>query len=235
MGNDIELDLPPALDWTPSSRLESLRAIREWAVSAAITARGWYWKHQGFKGIVGKFHRVSALVLATTAGALPLLGRLFPTDLDHAADLGYVLLIAAGGAVALDKFSGFSSAYVRYVGTATALETRLAKFHVEWVAFEASLGGKAPDDQRLTEALALVAQFVADVRALIESETAAWAHEFKGELARIEEGLPAAKSTAIERSAQLGRTTATATATATGGAGKIGAGGKSAQAGGDGG
>ena len=229
MGNNIELDLPPALDWTPSSRLESLRAIREWAVSAAISARGWYWKRQGFKGLFGKFHRVSALVLATTAGALPLLSRLFPTYLDRAADLGYVLLIAAGGAVALDKFSGFSTAYVRYVGTATALETRLAKFHAAWFAFEASLGGKAPDDQRLTEALALVAQLVADVRALIESETAAWAREFKGELARIEAGLPAAKSATTERGAPAGRTTAT------GAPGPVATGGKSAQAGADGG
>lgn len=229
MGNNIELDPPPALDWTPTSRLESLRALKGWAVSAAISARGWYWNRQGFKGVVGKLHRGAALVLATAAGLLPLLSPFFPARLDRAADVGYVLLVAAGGAVALDKFFGFSTAYVRYVGAATSLDSRLAKFHVAWFGFEASLGGKAPDDARLTEATGLVAQLVADVRTLIESETATWAREFNGELARVEANLPVAKTGPIERGPSAGRPGAT------GGSGSAGAGGKSASAGADGG
>lgn len=45
---------------------------------------------------------------------------------------GYIFLALAAGCVAMDKFFGFSSNWMRFMTTSLALQRHLAEFEMDW-------------------------------------------------------------------------------------------------------
>jgi SMODS and SLOG-associating 2TM effector domain 2 len=65
--------------------------------------------------------------------------RRMPFDL---GETGYLLIGLAGGCVALDRFFGYWSGWIRYITTALALEKSLDEFRLEWARNPAKLRGQ---------------------------------------------------------------------------------------------
>lgn len=100
-----------------------------------------------------------------------------------------ILLAAAGTFVLLDRFYGWSSAWIRYVTAATRLETLRASFLIEWEIERSKWCSQPPTCEQITAILQRAATFIDDVRKTIEAETTAWADEFKGALSDFDKKL----------------------------------------------
>ena len=100
--------------------------------------------------------------------------------------LGYVLLGLAAASIGLDRFFGFSSAWMRYIMTALILEKSLSEFRMEWAMMVAKLAGSSPTTEQVQSMLQRVKEFVAYVDGKVEEETRDWVSEFKTNLSDVE-------------------------------------------------
>jgi regulator of protease activity HflC (stomatin/prohibitin superfamily) len=85
---------------------------------------------------------------------------------------------------------------MRYVTTATALQTAVEKFQLDWDKLTAPLEGKTPAGQDLVALINRITEFSGTVRALVENETNAWVAEFQANLAELQKSTAAAVESA---------------------------------------
>lgn len=194
---NIETESIPTLDWSDEQREQSVQKMFLFAETTAQSAIGWYWRKAGKVGWKGRALRATAIVLTTAGALIPLL---LAADVDltwlsrisqNAQDpqysqWGYVFLALAGACVALDKFFGFSSSWIRYVTAATELQTGLTRFYIEWAQINAKRGGKPPGTSDAEQLLSRVQGLLTFVREKTEAETQAWAAEYRSNLKELE-------------------------------------------------
>jgi hypothetical protein len=109
---------------------------------------------------------------------------------------GYLCLGLAGLALALDRFLSGSTSWMRYVGAATAIQTALEQFRLDWDKQMASLAGKTPSGADLVALINRITEFSVTVRTLVEDETKTWVAEFQANLADLQKSTAAAAETA---------------------------------------
>ena len=190
--NIISLSFPENLSWADDAAVrKSLQAIYAYADEAARASVDWYFEHKGMKGGIARGLRFSAIILTTIGGVVPLLvnSRIWwfgsDTKIDY-AQLGYVALALAGGCVALDRFFGYSSGWIRYVTSALNLQRLRAEFQFDWAILMAGLPA-APIPFIQQEALLRRAQsFILRIREEIAKETAEWSAEYRSNLTELE-------------------------------------------------
>ncbi|HVW38406.1 MAG TPA: SLATT domain-containing protein [Pirellulales bacterium] len=100
--------------------------------------------------------------------------------------LGYILLVIAGGCVAVDRFFGFSSAWIRYITSAMKLEQLKLQFQGDWATSTSGLDPAALSPERRTQILKQIIGFVQSVQAEVERETHEWIAEFRNSLSEVE-------------------------------------------------
>lgn len=97
-----------------------------------------------------------------------------------------LFLVLASGLVAIDKFWGFSSGWLRYLKTRQLLENRIEAFHLDWAATWP--GKDAPKGPADTKALLRLARtFLDDINMIVGEETNAWIQEFNASLQTLED------------------------------------------------
>ena len=134
-GRDLRLDDFPILAGTDdAARCDYVRAVYEYAVAWANEAIDWYLVKKGPKKWWAVGTRVGVILLTATGTLIPLVmatGTLPKWDGVQFAQFGFICLALAGACVGLDKFSGFSSAWMRYLTTATTLQRLLQEFYLD--------------------------------------------------------------------------------------------------------
>jgi hypothetical protein len=193
---------PPGTVAVPGN-VEELRAI---VTAKAMDTLRWYGAARRRKKTWARGIRLSAIVLFSIAGLVPVLHStgLIPTAkaqlvlLPNGADaqqlslafdwtqLGYLAAALATAFLGLDKFFGLSSGWVRYITSELALEKMIAEFQVAWVAGLAAATSEADQRQLERHRLELLKGFSGSIAQLIESETQQWAAEFQGALSTLE-------------------------------------------------
>jgi hypothetical protein len=186
---DPDLGLPalPALTWAPERTRADLTALRDWAERVAVEAIGWYLTEKTRKARWSRRLRAFAIILATLGGAVPVVA--LASRHPEVGNWGYLLLALAAGCVAYDRFFGYSSAWLRYVATATVLQGDLADFRLAWAAEMATLADREPTPDQTAHLIAEARQFVARVRDAVRAETEAWRNEFDNRMGELEIGL----------------------------------------------
>jgi SMODS and SLOG-associating 2TM effector domain 2 len=168
----------PLGDWgEPAERLHELY---RWVEQGALETAAWYladrvWKRRGARGL-----RAGAAAGAVAGAALPLL------DLSGvAAGLaawGYLALLLAVACVAVDRYFGVTSGWIRDVATAQAVQRRLQVLQFDW-ASESVREVLGPAEGTASEAaercLGVLRRFSEDVTELVRTETADWMVEFR--------------------------------------------------------
>lgn len=169
------------------SRREYVIAIYHYAAAKACEAIDWYLVNKGPQKKWARRLRLAAILLTVVGGLIPLVSASMILPGENKvmfSQYGYVALALAGACIALDKFFGYSSAWIRYLTTATALQKTVAEFQMDWailcVSQEASLPTR--NETMLRRVLALVRQ----VRSAVEKETGEWAAEYRRNLAEME-------------------------------------------------
>jgi hypothetical protein len=180
----------PELRWGMEEEVvASLRALYEHAEASAAQAIGWYIRAKSGKGLWSRTLRVAAILLTTLGGLAPVLasiGWLGGARGLLVGQLGYVFLGLAAAAVALDRFFGFSSGWMRYINTAQTLQRLLAEFRFDWAVFGVQLSGRAPDADQVQIMIQRVKEFVLAVNYEVAQETQVWIADFQSSLAEIE-------------------------------------------------
>jgi len=100
-------------------------------------------------------------------------------------DWGYVLLALAAACVGFDRFFGVSSAWMRDIITAQALQRRLATFQLHWATECAQVAAGSDGEPPLTPRLVLLQRFGDDLQDLVQAETAEWVTEFHASLSQF--------------------------------------------------
>jgi len=168
----------PLGDWgEPAERLHELY---RWVEDGALETAAWYLSDRVWKRRGARVLRTGAAAGAVAAAALPLL------DLtDVAAGLaawGYLALLLAVACVAVDRFFGVTSGWIRDVATAQAVQRRLQVLQFEW-ASESVREVLGPTEGTASEAaercLGVLRRFSEDVTELVRTETADWMVEFR--------------------------------------------------------
>ena len=200
---DIESRRWGSINWGENTLLDGLSKLRDHAELQALEAIGWYYEKKKSKNFWSRWLRFWAIFFTVSGGLIPLLsaagivqailryyGAKDETDIQlvelHFNQLGYVLIGLAAGCVAFDRFFGFSTNWMRYIGAAMRIETARLRFAFEWEHRVAPLRGKDPSDDEVTELLDSIEKFSLAVREAIEQETGAWIAEFQTNLAQLD-------------------------------------------------
>jgi SMODS and SLOG-associating 2TM effector domain 2 len=120
---------PAALGWGPGSAKGSLAALFKRASDCAQCAIEWYLKAKRPKQASARAVRGGSILLAALAGILPMLSQMPGSSI--APIWASVALALATAFVLLDRFFGFSSAWMRYITTELHLQQMLDEFQFD--------------------------------------------------------------------------------------------------------
>jgi len=182
------------LSWKESDVHDSLSTLREYVENEAQRQIAWYHAKRKVKASISTALRFVAILLFVLGGLVPIVkATLTPDTLRRIGfdfgQTGYLLLAIAAGCVAMDRFFGYSSGWIRYITTALALEKSLEEFRLEWTRQIARLRGGQPDEDELDRLIRTCETFSLAIRGQIEQETKAWVVEFENNLSQLEREL----------------------------------------------
>ena len=188
------------LKWnTVEDRETSINKLYRFAESEAQKAINWYLYNKGSKSFWSRHLRISAIILATLGGIAPVLLSIgwlntgtsvtkqwFGSFAALIGQLGYLFFAVAAGCIAVDKFFGFSSGWMRYMKTAQVLMKLLSEFRLDWAMMIANLNGESPTLEQTQLMIQRIKDFTLIVDSQVEQETSAWISEFQTSLSEIE-------------------------------------------------
>jgi len=193
MANNIKPGAFPKLSGTDeTAKVKFVSEIYDYANGKAQEAITWYLDKKWSKQKTAQGLRFAAIIFTTIGGVIPLviasrvLASAGVTNAVEWGQFGYVALALAGACVFLDKFFGYSSGWMRYITTAMKLQRMVEEFNVDWAILSAAVKGNAPDATERETMLRRAQTFLQSVLTEVESETAAWAAEYRSNLAELE-------------------------------------------------
>jgi hypothetical protein len=178
------------LSWGSDTEIEaSIHHLYRYAERRADESIRWYLRSKGPKALASRGLRMATIGFTTLGGLAPViaaLGWMSGRDAQWVGQLGYLFLGLAAASVGVDKFFGFSSAWMRYITSALFLERALSEFRLEWAMLRAKLGGRPPTPDQVQLMIQRIKEFVLRVDSEVEKETQEWISEFQKNLAEIE-------------------------------------------------
>lgn len=191
---DIRAASIPVLTWDPASRTASLQALVNHSAERAEEVTEWYLDAKRAKRVWAMSLRFFAILMTAAAGILPILQQIYsspnaPPAIQPA--WASVLVALAVLLIGLDRFFGFSSAWIRYITADLQLKQAREAFEIDWQAALASYGANPPSDEQVRAAIALIRAFVEQVNGIVLTETSKWVAEFQEALRQAEEAAKA--------------------------------------------
>lgn len=183
MGGELEL-----LSWSEQDLAGSLQKVFEHVQGKALETIAWYMSRKRLRAWLSQALRLGAIFFVTVGGLVPLLSatRVIPATLStDMGQVGYVSFALAGGCVALDRFFGLSSSWMRYITTSFAIQRLLAEFQLEWAVLQVKVAGRQPTRAQAEQMLLRLKAFRSEVLELVERETQSWVSEFQTNLAEL--------------------------------------------------
>ena len=197
MANNPPKDLGPTerlqLSWEPGKIVPSLEALFDRITKEAESAIGWYIRAKRPKQRWARLLRFGSIIAGTTAGLIPILAQMFSKDGHPWIQPAWasVALGIAAALVLLDRFFGFSSAWMRYIATELNIQQLNQEFQLDWESDKATWLGSEPTADQLRSTLARFKAFVTQVNTIVRQETDAWIQEFQSTLKQIDEAAKA--------------------------------------------
>jgi hypothetical protein len=182
------------LKWTTDDEIQvSIGELYQYAEANANGSIVWYGKQKRRKARMSRVLRGLAIILTIAGGLTPIVAALGLQNIGtppgrqiQVGQLGYLLLGLAAACVGFDKFFGFSSGWMRYLGAKMAIERALSEFRLDWAMTVAKFRENPPTNDQVQLMIQRVKDFLLTVNNHVEQETQAWVSEFKTNLAEIE-------------------------------------------------
>jgi hypothetical protein len=162
-----------------------LKTLRKEVETEATEAINWYLQHKKAKAKGSKYLRVFSIIFIFIGGISPILQGLEWLNLQD-CQYGYIALALAAVCIALDKFFGFSSSWMRYMMTEIKLQKALANFQTDWMLIWTEVKDNTPTAEQHRQLLQRIKEFRLNILTEIEHETKMWTHEFQSNLSQLE-------------------------------------------------
>ena len=195
---------------------QALATIYSEAVTFSFSQRDWYWRNIAAKRTRGSGARALTYAFAFFGVIAPLVTVLLAKDSQLIVTQVAVAALAAAGLVqGADKYFGWSSGWLRYVTTVTAMEQLTLQFELDWVGL---MLAQPPNTSDVKTFFDIAKQFRLEIEKRRSEETDGWVSEFNAGMAALNEMIKFQKD-ATDKAAQ----TATAAHDATSAALQTGA------------
>jgi|GEM_PF-1170868 len=179
--------------WIAGKEAESLTTIFNVVRGHAVDTMQWYLRAKEGSKIGARCVRLGAIILAAGAGIIPTLSQmqLSQTNGRPLVEPGWatVALATAALLVLLDQFFGFSSAWMRYMGTEMLIRRSFDEFQFDWEIEKSSWTNGTPPPAQIPIVLGRFRTFITQVNAAVEQETAAWIADFKTTLMTLDQSV----------------------------------------------
>jgi hypothetical protein len=146
----------------------------------------WYWSSIGPKRITSQLIRGIAISLGLLGATLPLVSAFFENEEKLFCSQFAVICLAIAGLLQIaDRVFGWSSGWMRYITTVTAMENHRRTFQLEWAAY--LINKSSPPDGGDAKTLFDLAKALEQkLAALQEEETNKWVAEFNAGISILE-------------------------------------------------
>jgi hypothetical protein len=162
----------------PLEQLDSLYAAIENKAREMIV---WYLNKRRFPSLCSRFLRFLAIMLASFGGLCPLLQHIGDYNLNQ---WGYFSFGLAAAILGLDKFFGFSSAWMRYMLMQMSLQKKFANFQLEWLKRRCFVT-KDLSQEEVESLFMFLQNFQVDFLTEVEQEVHSWVIEFQSNLVQL--------------------------------------------------
>lgn len=170
--------------------LQTLEKYFERFYREATETIEWYYRHKRRPAFWARVVRWTAIVISAVGGLFPIWRGMITVKSATAAtwsvsgDLGYALLATAAALIAIDRFGGLSSAWMRYITTAQAVTRAQRAFQLDWREARLAVPDNAANKD-LQPLFKLLRDFAAKHDEIVETETRTWIAEFRSVLAEL--------------------------------------------------
>lgn len=190
---DLESGDLKKMSWEPDKSLVSLNDVFKDAQNYVKSAINWYLQSKRRKKKGAVFLRVGAILTVSVAGILPMLSQIFLDDGKSVISPAWasVFLAAAAALVAMDRFFGFSSGWMRYIATELRLRKILQEYQMDWETEKSTWKGSHPDREQVQRMLVRTKAFRNRINTIIQEETNTWIAEFQSTLKQLDEAAKA--------------------------------------------
>lgn len=168
-------------------------------------ARDWYWKSIKSKRNSSLVIRFFSFILLVLGAALPITAGIYSDDVARLTltQVGVTSLAVAGLLHAADKIFGWSSGWLRYMTTVTAMENVTRQFDLDWSQYMINkTAGWSDEDKR--SLFDLAKKLEDDIFKLRSEETDKWVTEFNSSLALLGDLIKSQRESA-EKAAETAR------------------------------
>lgn len=181
-----DVKIEQLLPWDAYARLsvsEALPSIYERATASSAAKRRWYWDSIRPKRQASVALRVVSYLLLVGGAVAPLLAGLSDSVSMRLSctQLGVAGLAVAGLVQGADRVFGWSSGWLRYMTTVTAMETVTRKFELEWASYMLDKKG-AIDDGDKRPLFDMAKRLEDELGKLQGEETDRWVTEFNSSM-----------------------------------------------------
>jgi hypothetical protein len=123
------------------------------------------------------------------AGVIPVISEIYKNSDTCAIPASWATVALAFGAffIAIDRFLGCTSGWIRYIRSSQKLSLLQTEFRMDWEKLRMSLQKNPADDSGIQNGMELCRDFLKDVYTVVKSETDQWAQDFQKSLAEFEE------------------------------------------------
>ncbi|MBZ4333139.1 SLATT domain-containing protein [Corallococcus sp. AS-1-12] len=190
MAKNLETTQSKPPEWRPDNLQASLDRLYAWVDEQTSSVVRWYYENKAWKSIASRSLRLLAIVFGAAGALIPMCSIIIGGD-EHQTlmvnQVGYIVLGLAALCIALDRFYGYSTGWMRYIHTALMIEGLQETFRLEWSKLRAEQGTQSIDTARLERFVALIQRLVVAVRAHVQKETEDWMAEFQSSLVQLEQ------------------------------------------------
>lgn len=188
------------LTWKGGDLATSLEDLRKYVLATAQRSESWYWKRKTTKQRFATTIQWIAILATGVAGLVPIAAKLslfagvsswLRARQIAPVDSGLLASLMIGGGAALlgvDRVTGMSSGWTRYVLTATAIRSVSEEFRMDWAALSAQ-AATPPTAEQGAAMIQRAKVFSLAIEGLITKETQDWATEFRQNMNSLERDL----------------------------------------------
>lgn len=186
--------------WDPANPAASVQDVYRRVESHATGVIDWYLDAKRSKRTLARISRLYALVLGALAGLLPLFAQMRAAGSPPATGwVAYlmplleqpawasVFLGLAALLVVLDRFFGWSTAWMRFITTEHQVRQALHEFQMDCDMEQAAWENGQPSAEQVQNALQRCKAFMTRVDELVRAETEKWVAEFQDAIRQVDE------------------------------------------------
>lgn len=198
MASTPDLNREPTIIWDrykDKSPSEALEQIYKDAQASSSMKRNWYWANIKKKRWASLASRGTVFAFLVAGTGLPLLAGLSndPAIRLTCTQIAITFLATAGMIQLADKSFGWSSGWMRYITTVTAMESATDVFDMTW-SKHLILKTAAIDSNDVQALFALAEQLERDLTKLLTDETNGWITEFNAGISLLDAAIKAQRA-----------------------------------------